>query len=340
MFGSDTITPAHPAMIDAIARANAGRASSYGADPHCEAATALLRDVFETSCGVFFIGSGTAANGLALAALTPPWGAVVAHRHAHIIDDEAGAPEFFTGGARVLMIDAEHGLLSPAALDAELSRYSRGWVHGAQPFAVSISNLSESGASYSVEHLREIGAVCRARGVKLHMDGARFANAIVGRGAAPAEASWRAGVDVLSFGATKNGALGVDVIVCFDPAAQAVLPHLCKRAGQLPAKQRFFGAQIQAYLRDNLWLTLAAHANEKARALAGHLEALGGQRLHPVDGNEVFVRLAPSVAEQLRAAGVGFMAWTPDGADAYRFVTAWSTTDADVAIVASLSAAA
>ncbi|KAF0170749.1 MAG: threonine aldolase [Alphaproteobacteria bacterium] len=330
MFGSDNAAPAHPAILEAIARANTGVASSYGADDWTKRAEALLRETFETECAVLLVATGTAANALSLASLTPPWGAVITHRHAHIVEDEGGAPEFYMGGAKLLLVDGAHGKIAPAALKKEAAKYSRPWVHGAQPFAVSISQATETGAVYMPAEISALSEVCRAANLKLHMDGARFANAVASTGATPAELSWKAGVDVLSFGATKNGALCVEAVVCFDPAAATQLPHLRKRAGHLFSKHRVLGAQMAAYLEGGLWLELARHSNARARELAGMLTRAGGVLAHPVEANETFVRLDGERASALRSAGAAFHPWATDGADIYRFVASWATSEADI----------
>lgn len=329
-FASDNAAPVHPALLEAIAAANTGAAPSYGADAWTLGAQQALHQVFETECSVLLLATGTGANCIALAALTPPWGAVICHRHAHIVEDEAGAPEFYTGGARLLTLDGAHAKLTPEAIATEADRYSRAWVHGAQPFAVSITQATESGACYSPAEIRAISEVCKARGLKLHMDGARFANAVASTGASPADLSWRAGVDILSFGATKNGALALEAIVCFDAQAAAALPHLRKRAGHLFSKHRYLGAQMGAYLADGLWLRLAAHANAMAQRLGQGLEQKGRTVLHPVQANEVFVRLKPGDAERLEAAGARGYAWEGDGPGAFRFVCSWATTEAEI----------
>ncbi|MDX2233112.1 MAG: beta-eliminating lyase-related protein [Hyphomonadaceae bacterium] len=333
MFASDNSAPTHPQVLAALAGANAGVMASYGDDAWTARAETMLRAVFETECAVLLVPTGTAANALSLAALTPPWGAVIAHRHAHIALDEGGAPEFYTGGAKLLLIDGPSAKLTPEGLDAEARRYTRAVVHGAQPFAASISQVTESGAVYAPAEVAALAAVCRARGLKLHMDGARFANALVSAGCAPADMTWRAGVDVLSFGATKNGAMAVEAIVCFDPTAAAVLPHLRKRAGQLFSKHRYLAAQMTGYLEHGLWLTLARHANAMAAHLAVALRDAGATMIHPVDANMIFARLAPGQAAALRAAGAAFHPSAVDGVDAYRFVCSWGTTEADITTV-------
>jgi threonine aldolase len=330
MFGSDNAAPAHPKILAALAQANAGMAPSYGGDALTTRAQTLLREVFEKDCDDFMVATGSAANGLSLAALCPPWGAVLTHRYAHVVEDEAGAPGFFTAGAQLLLLDGPHTKLTPESLDGEAARWRPDWVHGAQPFAVTISQATESGASYTPEEIKALSAVCRARGLKLHMDGARFANAVAFTGASPADLTWKSGVDVLSFGATKNGALACEAIVCFDKEAARALPHLRKRAGQLLSKHRYMAAQMCAYLEDDLWLQLAAHANAMAAQLGDVFAEAGALLLHPVEANEVFVRLDAIQADRLRAAGASFYPWHPDGPDGFRFVCAWDTRAEDV----------
>lgn len=333
MFASDNAAGVHPAIMDALLEANAGVAAGYGGDPWTKDAVAMLRAVFERDAAVLLTPTGTAANALALASLCPPWGAVVAHEHAHIVEDEAGAPEFFTGGAKMLTMPGPDAKLEPAALENFLARFSRDWVHGAQPWVVSISNLTECGAVYAPAEVAAIGAVCRQRGVKLHMDGARLANALIATGASAADMTWRAGVDVVSFGATKNGAMGLDVLVCFDETAATALPHLRKRAGHLLSKHRYLGAQLGAYLREGLWLNLAAHANAHAASLAQALQEKGATLVRPCAGNEVFAVLDEALEDRLRAAGVAFYAWAPDGPRAFRFVASWATSAEHIAVV-------
>lgn len=334
-FISDTTAPVHPRIMDAVVAANAGAASSYGADPWTERAVARLKAVFERDCAVFLVASGTAANALALASVTPPWGAIITHREAHIVLDEAGAPEFHTGGARLLLVDGPHAQITADAVEVEAARYARANVHGLQPLAVSISQMTESGAVYDSCEVAAISQVCRTRGLKLHMDGARFANALVATGATPAEMSWKAGVDVLSFGATKNGAFNVEAIICFDDAAAAQLPHLRKRSGHLIAKHRLLGAQMDAYLANDLWLDNARHANAMAERLAAVLMAGGGELAHPVRGNAIFVRMDDAMAGKLRRAGVALFRWAVDGAGVYRFVTSWATPPEDIDVCAA-----
>lgn len=329
-FASDNSAPVHPAIFEALAAANQGASASYGADPWTQRAEALLREVFETECAVLLVPTGTAANAIGLAALVPPWGAVFCHRHAHIAEDEAGAPEFYTGGARLLLLEGRSAKLTPEALAAEAGRYSRAWVHGAQPFAVSLTQASESGAVYAAAEVAALGQACARLGLKLHMDGARFANAVAATGASPAELTWKAGVAMLSLGATKNGAMAAEAILCFDPAAAAALPHLRKRAGQLFSKHRYLGAQMCAYLEGGLWLHLAAHANSMATRLALGLERAGCRLVHPVEANEVFATLSAAQAARLEAVGARCYPSPADGPEVRRFVCSWATTPEEV----------
>ena len=333
MFASDNAAPAHPAIMQALLQANSGNKPSYGADDWTARAEKLLREVFDIDCAVLLVPTGTAANAISLAALTPPWGAVFCHKLAHIAQDEAGAPEFYTGGAKLLLLDGASGKLDPAMLDAEAAKYGRERVHGAQPFAVSISNVNECGAVDGPDAVRALSEVCRKRGLKLHMDGARFANAMVSTGVTAADLSWKAGVDILSFGATKNGALGAEAIVCFDKTVAASLPHLRKRAGHLFSKHRYLAAQMVAYLENGLWLELARHSNAMGGALAEAFRAAGATMAHPVDANMIFARLTKGHVKALRAAGAAFHPSAPDGPDAYRFVCSWATTAEEIAAV-------
>lgn len=339
-FASDNAAPAHPAMLAALAAANEGVMASYGADEWTQRAERLICETFETECAVFLLATGTAANALSLAALTPPWGAVFAHAHSHVVEDEAGAPEFYTAGARLLTLPGDHARIAPETLAREAGKYSRDWVHGAQPFAVTITQSSEAGTCYAPEDIAEIARICRAHGLKLHMDGARFANACAALKKSPAELTWRAGVDVLSFGATKNGAFACEAIVAFDPDAAAQLPHLRKRAGHLFSKHRWLGAQMCAYLSDGLWLSLAAHANGIAAHLGEGLRAGGLRLLHPVEANEVFVALPATARAALEGADIGFHTWEADGPDAVRLVAAWSSTRDEADRVIALCRAA
>lgn len=329
-FMSDTAAPAHPAILQAITDANVGAAPSYGSDAWTARAREALSRVFECELDVWLVSSGTAANALALATLCPPHGSVLCHAEAHIERDERGAPEFFTGGAKLSLLPGLHGRIDLSALRDRIAANQPEFVHETPAHVLSLSNLTECGAAYRPFEIAERAALAREAGLAVHLDGARFANALASTGATPAEMSWRSGVDVLSFGATKNGAIGCEAIILFGSARQrlADLRARAKRAGHMPPKMRYLAAQMCAYLKDGLWLELAGRANASAQRVAESLVARGGELAHPVDGNEVFVRLPPEVAACLKAAGVGFYPWL-DGS--FRFVSSWATTADDVA---------
>ena len=329
-FASDNTAGISPEILKALADANDGAVGSYGADPVTARLEAKLAELFEHEVAVFPVATGTAANSLALAAVTPPWGAVLCHDEAHIACDEANAPEFYTGGAKLVPLPGADGKLTAAALAARLPG-DLGNVHHAQPAALSLTQATECGTVYRPDEIAGIAALAHRHGLAVHMDGARFANALVHLDVSPAELTWRAGVDVLSFGATKNGALGAEAIVFFDPARARDLPFRRKRAGHLFSKMRFLSAQLDAYVTDDLWRRNARHANEAAARLAEGLARLPGARLrHPVEANELFVELPEPVIAGLLAAGFQFHRWQDPTSRCIRLVTAWNTAAADV----------
>ena len=329
-FASDNTAGISPEILKALADANDGAVGSYGADPVTARLEAKLAELFEHEVAVFPVATGTAANSLALAAVTPPWGAVLCHDEAHIACDEANAPEFYTGGAKLVPLPGADGKLTAAALAARLPG-DLGNVHHAQPAALSLTQATECGTVYRPDEIAGIAALAHRHGLAVHMDGARFANALVHLDVSPAELTWRAGVDVLSFGATKNGALGAEAIVFFDPARARDLPFRRKRAGHLFSKMRFLSAQLDAYVTDDLWRRNARHANEAAARLAEGLARLPGARLrHPVEANELFVELPEPVIAGLLAAGFQFHRWQDPASRCIRLVTAWNTAAADV----------
>lgn len=334
-FSSDTAAPAHPAILEAMVAASKGPAPSYGSDGWTASARAALRDVFETDLDIWLVPSGTAANALALATLCPPHGGILCHDEAHIQRDERGAPEFFSGGAKLLLLNGPHARIDLAELRARVSANRHDFVHETPAHVLSLSNLTECGAAYRPFEIAERAAIAREGGLAVHLDGARLANALVSTRATPAEMTWRAGVDVVSFGATKNGALGCEAIVLFGAARKRLgdLMVRAKRAGHMPPKMRFLGAQMTAYLKDGLWLELAANANTAATALADTLVGAGGSLAHPVDGNEVFVNLPDGMGDRLKAAGATFYPWI-DGS--YRFVCSWATEPSEVEALAGL----
>ena len=312
-FGSDNVHGVHDAILDAMREANTGASRSYGHDDWSARAEARLRDVFECDCAAYLVVTGTAANSLALAACCPPHGAVVCHQEAHINVDECGAPEMFTGGAKLMGVRGAAGKLTSAAITTMLDTTGRG-EHEQRPSVLSISQATELGTIYSVDEVTALAHTARDRGMHLHMDGARFANALVRLGCTPAALTWRAGVDVLSFGATKNGALGVEAIVFFDRDLTTDFLYRRKRAGQLVSKSRYLGAQMLAYLEHDLWLDNARHANAMADLLATGIRALPHVRLPlPVEANEVFAIMPRTMHEAINAAGARFSVWPGEG---------------------------
>lgn len=322
-FRSDNTAGVAPEVMDAIARAATGTAAPYGEDPWTARLTARLAEVFETAVAVYPVATGTAANALALAALTPPWGAVYCQREAHIQVDECGAVGLQTGGATLVPLDGPHGKLDPDTLADTLAEAGAGVVHRVQPAALCLTQATEAGTVYTPAEVAALTAVARSHGLKVHMDGARFANAVAALGRTPAEVTWRAGVDVLTLGATKNGALAAEAVVFFDAALAHDFGFRRKRAGHLLSKTRFISAQLDAWLDGGLWLRLAAHANAMAARLSAGLAALPGTTLaHPTEANEVFVRLPEPVIAALEAAGFAFYRW--DGG-LIRLVTSFDT---------------
>ena len=330
-FLSDNAAGVSPAILDAIAKANTGDAAAYGDDAWTRSLDARFEEFFGRRVQCFLVGTGTAANALALAALSPPWGAVFCHEEAHVAVDECGAPELFTGGAKLLALPGRDGKLTLDGLQRSLAGFRIGDQHQAQPAAVSLSQSTEAGTVYRPDEIAAIAEWAHAQGLRVHMDGARFANAAVGLGCAPADITWRASVDILSFGATKNGALAAEAVIVFDPALAKDFLFRRKRAGHLFSKSRFFAAQFLAYLEDDLWRRNAAHANRMAAALANGLGKLPGVALaHPVEANEVFVRIPDALAAFLRGQGFLFHDWPPAGSGKRRLVASPTTAEADV----------
>lgn len=338
-FASDNAGPAHPAIIAALAAANEGHAMSYGADALTARAVAAVREAFEApGAAVFLVASGTAANAVLLASLARPWQTVFAAETAHIHEDECGATEFMTGGAKITLVGGEAGKLGAEHLAATLAGMGARGVHGVAPGPVSITQATERGTLYSPEDIAGIAGVARGAGLALHMDGARFANAVAALGCTPAEVSWRAGVDALSLGATKNGCLAAEALVVFNPALADEIERRRMRAGHLLSKHRFLAAQLLAWLEGGLWLDLAARANVAASRLA---EGLAGHRdlslRFPPEANMLFIDAPRALHRRLMAAGAVYNLWSGalDGGPDDEILTArlvcdWSKTDADV----------
>ena len=316
-FASDNWTGIAPRIAEGLAAAADGFAPAYGGDPLTAAVTDLFREVFERDLAVFFVSTGSAANALGLASLGRPGGVVFGHRQSHVMVDECGGPEFFASGAKLVPLPGAGGRFSAEALAAGLKGFTPGNVHHGRPVAVSLTQATEAGRVYGLDDIRAIAAVGAGRGLGVHMDGARFANAVAALGATPAEMTWKAGVDILSFGGTKNGCWCADAVVLFDPGAAEEFAYLHKRGAQLFSKARFVAAQFASYLKDGYWLDLAGHANAMARRLADGLAASKSARLAwPADANEVFAIWTRATGARLTEAGIALHEWSFHGEDA------------------------
>jgi len=325
-FFSDNTATACPEILAAIQEANRGLEKAYGDDPWTQRLDAVFGEYFGTEVKVFPVATGTAANALALSTITPPYGAVFAHEEAHIIRDECGAPEFFSGGARLVPVPGADGKLTCSSLSAALAANPVS-VHTVQPAAVSLTQLTELGTAYRPEEIAAVAELAHGHGLKVHMDGARFANALVHLGCHPADVTWRAGVDVLSFGATKNGALTAEAVVFFDRECVRDFELRRKRAGHLLSKSRYVSAQLLAYVETGVWRRNAARANALAQRIAS---AAGRALMHPVQGNEVFLALGSDGKAKLRASGFEFYDWGPESSGEARIVVSWDQPEEDV----------
>ncbi len=329
-FGSDTSAPAHPAVLDALARANTGYQPSYGDDAVTARIRALLAETLHTEDFDFWlVASGTAANALALSCFCPPTGAILCHEEAHIERDERGAPGFFTGGGQLRLLPGFGAKIDTAAFEAAIAGNKPDFVHETPLHVLSLTNLTESGTAYHPAEITAFAARAREAGLAVHLDGARLTNALEGTGATPGQMSWMCGVDVLTLGLTKTGAMGCEIIILFGEA-RAKFQELrirAKRSGHMPAKMRFLAAQAEAMLAGGLWLQLGAQANRMARLLSATFAALGIDHKYLMQGNEVFVTLAPGDITKLQSAGAKFYEW-PGGA--CRFVCSWATAEEQI----------
>ena len=330
-FFSDNAAPVHPKVMQAIADANQID-TAYDGDRWSHQLDARFSELFGSDVAVLWVATGTAANSLALASMCQPHQGVICHREAHIEVDECGAPGFYTGGAKLMLLEGDGAKIAPATASALLGSI-RNDVHQVQPAALSITNATEYGLVYSPQEVADLGALCSQHRLGFHMDGARFANAVAALVCPPADMTIKAGVDALSFGFAKNGGMGAEALVYFDPSMADTARYHRKRAGHLLSKGRFLAAQLLAMLADDLWLDNARAANEAAAMIGA---AASRRLLHPVQANEVFIRLTPAEAAALRALGFDFYDW---GEGAARLVTSWHHRAEDVKPLAQAIAA-
>jgi threonine aldolase len=305
-FASDNTAPVAQPILDAIARANADYALGYGNDHWTRAVERRLSEIFEREVAAFLVPTGTAANALALAQIAPPWGVVFCHADSHIATDECGAPEFFGAGLKLAGLPGDAGKIVPDTLKAALAGYGGHSPHQMVAAALSITQVTEAGTIYRVDEIAALAEIAHARALTVHMDGARFANALVRLNATPAQMTWQAGIDALSFGATKGGAMAAEAVLIFDPARAAFFAERRKRGGHLLSKHRFLAAQIAAFLEGGLWLDLARHANAMASDLTEKLAAQGLPPVFPVEANLVFVALPCALDAKLKASGASY----------------------------------
>ena len=342
IFNSDNQTGASAQVLAAIVDANTGATKGYGNDPHSQQAVDKLREVFECpQLEAYFVATGTVANCLALASITRPWNTILCHGGAHIAMDESTAPEFFTNGARITPITQAPGKITADQVSRYFQNAATDVPHNPQPGVLSITQASEAGLVYSPDEISALSTLCKANNLSLHMDGARFANAVASLGCSPADITHRAGVDVLCLGATKCGALTAEAVVFFNPEQAQDFVHHRKRTGHLVSKSRLFGAQFNGWLANDHWLELAAHANTQAQRLQQGLASITGVKVvWPVQANQLFVTLPAQAADALSAAGAQFYDWYPttlpadislaDNERYIRLVTSFETGDEQV----------
>ena len=339
-FSSDNWAGAAPQIIDALAREAGHYGGAYGTSDTDARVERRFCEIFDRDVAVFLVGTGTAANGLALATVSRPGGIVLCHTDSHIEIDECGGIALQADGARLRLIAGDNGKMPPENLAAAIEAFPIGHVHAGQLTAVSLTQASEAGTVYAIDHIRALSDIAHEHGLAVHMDGARFANALVHLGVTPAQMTWKAGIDLLSFGGTKNGCISAEALVVLNPDLAAQVPYLRMRAGHLFSKSRFLAAQFEAYLADDLWFDLAGNANAMADRLRAGLEASNRARLAwPTPANEVFAIFSAELAAQLRAAGAAFCEWNfsgkealglSDGEDVFRLVASFATSADDV----------
>jgi len=333
-FASDNTAGIAPEILAAIAKANTGYALGYGNDYWTRRVEAKFAEIFEREVAAFLVPTGTGANALAIAHLSPPWGAVLCHAESHIAVDECGAPEFFGGGLKLVGLKGEGAKLSAATLRSALEGGQWGGPHHVSPGVLSLSQATECGTIYRVAETKELADIAKKHGMTVHMDGARLGNALARMNVSPAEATWKAGADALSFGATKGGAMGAEAVIFFDAKRGAEMQSRRKRGGALASKHRFIAAQMEAFLEGDLWMTLARHANAMADALAAGLTKAGCKPVWPVEANEVFAPISTEMDKKLKAAGAMYYPWpsedVPKDRILVRLVTSFQTTKDDV----------
>ncbi|MDB9799856.1 low specificity L-threonine aldolase [Candidatus Pelagibacter sp.] len=327
-FASDNVAGACPEVLDAILKANDGDRAPYGDDEISKNLQDKFSEIFEKEIIVFPTSSGTAANALALSTMTPSFGNIYCHKLSHINVDECGAPEFYTGGAKLVNLNGINGKITAEELNKSIS--GKGVVHHTQPSSVSITQLCETGEAYELDEIKKISEIAHNHKLNMHMDGARFANALVSLDCSPAEMTWKSGIDVLSFGATKNGCLAAEAIIFFKPELVGNLPFLMKRAGHLLSKMSFVSAQLDAYITNEVWLRNAKHANAMGKKLSQGLDQHKNIELaYPTDANEIFVKIPKDIIDQLNSEGYIINDDEWDG-KAVRLVTAWNTSLSDI----------
>lgn len=325
-FFSDNTASVAPELLAALTAANVGPHKAYGDDPYTLQLDAVFSEFFATPVRAFVVTTGTAANALSLATLSPPYGNVFAHSGAHVVEDECGAVEFYSNGARLTLVAGDHGRMTPQALEQAIEAHPAS-VHTVQPAALTLTQATELGTTYRPDAIKALSDVAHRHGLGVHMDGARLANAIDFLNCHPGDVTWRAGVDVLSFGATKNGALAAEAVVFFDQARVRDFELRRKRAGHLLSKSRYAASQLLVYVQSGLWRTNARRANQLAQRIAA---AAGPRLTHPVEANELFLNLGASGKQALRAQGFGFYDWGPAAGPEARIVASWDQTQASV----------
>ena len=327
-FASDNVAGACPEVLDALMKANEGDSAPYGNDDYSKVLQEKFSEIFEKEVIVYPTASGTAANALALSTMTPVFGNIYCHKLAHINTDECGAPEFYTGGAKLIPLTGINGKITPEELEKNIS--GTGIVHHTQPSSVSITQVCETGEVYELDEIKKIADVAHKHKLNMHMDGARFANALVALNCTPAEMTWKSGIDVLSFGATKNGCIAAEAIIFFKPELVGNISFLMKRAGHLLSKMRFVSAQLDAYISNDVWLKNAKQANEMGKKLSDGLVKHNSIKLaYPTQANEVFAKFPRKMIEHLNSLGYKMNEDELDG-QAVRLVAAWNTLNSDV----------